>query len=117
MSGNHSREFLDVIASVLRSPRGYRLASRLWTYALLCINTSKVSRRIYRTRLQPALAELQKSAGRDLPLDGAEVLTVLPAKTQDELVRLLAICEPTAESYFQHITKAFDHGSGGKVRI
>jgi len=39
-----------------------------------------------------ALAGLQKSAGGDLPQDGAELFTVLLAKTQDESEGLLAIC-------------------------
>lgn len=39
-----------------------------------------------------ALAELQKAAGEDLPQDSADLFAVLLAKSQDELVRLLAVC-------------------------
>ena len=39
-----------------------------------------------------ALRELQQVAGEALPEGGAELLTVLLAKSQDELVRLLAVC-------------------------
>ena len=39
-----------------------------------------------------ALAELQKTVDEDLPQDSAELFTVLLAKPQDELVRLLAVC-------------------------
>lgn len=39
-----------------------------------------------------ALRELQQVAGEALPEDGAELFAALLAKSQDELVRLLAIC-------------------------
>ncbi|MBH9334421.1 chromosome partitioning protein ParB, partial [Pseudomonas aeruginosa] len=39
-----------------------------------------------------ALRELQQVAGEALPEDSAELLAVLLAKSQDELVRLLAVC-------------------------
>jgi ParB family chromosome partitioning protein len=39
-----------------------------------------------------ALRELQQVAGEGLPEDSAELFAVLLAKSQDELVRLLAIC-------------------------
>ncbi len=39
-----------------------------------------------------ALRELQQVAGEALPEDGAELFAVLLAKSQDELVRLLAVC-------------------------
>ena len=39
-----------------------------------------------------ALRELQQVAGEALPEDGAELFTALLAKSQDELVRLLAVC-------------------------
>ncbi|MFL6959452.1 ParB N-terminal domain-containing protein [Nocardiopsis yanglingensis] len=39
-----------------------------------------------------ALRELQQVAGEVLPQDSAELFTVLLAKPQDELVRLLALC-------------------------
>ena len=39
-----------------------------------------------------ALRELQQVAGETLPQDGAELFAVLLAKSQDELVRLLAVC-------------------------
>lgn len=39
-----------------------------------------------------ALRELQQVAGETLPEDGAELFAVLLAKSQDELVRLLAVC-------------------------
>lgn len=39
-----------------------------------------------------ALRELQQVAGVDLPQDSAELFAVLVAKSQDELVRLLAVC-------------------------
>lgn len=39
-----------------------------------------------------ALRELQQVAGEALPEGGAELLAVLLAKSQDELVRLLAVC-------------------------
>ena len=86
-----------------------------------------------------ALRELQQVAGEGLPEDSAELFAVLLAKSQDELVRLLAVCvavtvdlvtpraaqhqpgaelaqavgldmaawwKPTAEGYFQHVSKA-----------
>jgi ParB family chromosome partitioning protein len=43
-----------------------------------------------------ALAELQKAVGEDLPQDSAELFAVLLAKSQDELVRLLAVCAAVA---------------------
>lgn len=39
-----------------------------------------------------ALRELQQVAGEGLPVDSAELFAVLLAKSQDELVRLLAVC-------------------------
>ncbi|EPG2416034.1 MULTISPECIES: ParB/RepB/Spo0J family partition protein [Gammaproteobacteria] len=39
-----------------------------------------------------ALRELQQVAGEALPQDSAELFTTLLAKSQDELVRLLAVC-------------------------
>ncbi|WP_281660587.1 ParB/RepB/Spo0J family partition protein [Microvirgula aerodenitrificans] len=42
-----------------------------------------------------ALRELQQVAGEALPEDGAELFTALLAKSQDELVRLLAVCVAT----------------------
>src|SRR5690606_32439400 len=39
-----------------------------------------------------ALRELQQVAGEVLPEDSAELLVALLAKSQDELVRLLAVC-------------------------
>lgn len=39
-----------------------------------------------------ALRELQQVAGEALPQDSAELFTALLAKSQDELVRLLAVC-------------------------
>nr|WP_317246670.1 MULTISPECIES: ParB/RepB/Spo0J family partition protein [Pseudomonas] len=39
-----------------------------------------------------ALRELQQAAGEGLPEDSAELFAVLLAKSQDELVRLLAVC-------------------------
>lgn len=39
-----------------------------------------------------ALRELQQVAGQALPADGAELFAALLAKSQDELVRLLAVC-------------------------
>lgn len=39
-----------------------------------------------------ALRELQQVAGEALPEDSAELFAVLLAKSQDELVRLLAVC-------------------------
>jgi len=39
-----------------------------------------------------ALRELQQVAGEALPQDGAELFAALLAKSQDELVRLLAVC-------------------------
>jgi len=39
-----------------------------------------------------ALRELQQVAGEGLPEDSAELFTALLAKSQDELVRLLAVC-------------------------
>ncbi|CAM5507878.1 ParB/RepB/Spo0J family partition protein [Eoetvoesiella caeni] len=39
-----------------------------------------------------ALAELQKTIGEDLPQDSPDLFAVLLAKSQDELVRLLAVC-------------------------
>lgn len=39
-----------------------------------------------------ALRELQQVAGDGLPQDGAELFATLLAKSQDELVRLLAVC-------------------------
>ncbi len=39
-----------------------------------------------------ALAELQRAAGETLPQDSADLFAVLLAKSQDELVRLLAVC-------------------------
>ncbi len=39
-----------------------------------------------------ALRTLQQVAGEALPQDGAELFTALLAKSQDELVRLLAVC-------------------------
>ena len=39
-----------------------------------------------------ALRELQQVAGEALPQDSAELFTVLRAKPQDELMRLLAVC-------------------------
>ena len=86
-----------------------------------------------------ALRTLQEVAGEALPEDSAELFGVLLAKSQDELVRLLAVCvaatvdvvtlratqrqpgaelaqavdldmaawwKPTAEGYFQHVSKA-----------
>ncbi|VBT33917.1 nuclease [Burkholderia pseudomallei] len=86
-----------------------------------------------------ALRTLQEVAGEALPQDSVELFTVLQAKSQDELVRLLAVCaastvdvvtpralqyqpgtelaqavgldmaawwKPTAEGYFQHVSKA-----------
>ncbi|TFL15340.1 chromosome partitioning protein ParB [Pusillimonas caeni] len=86
-----------------------------------------------------ALAVQQKAIGEALPIDSPDLFAVLLAKSQDELVRLLAVCaaasvdvttprateqqpgeklaqavgldmavwwQPTAESYFQHISKA-----------
>ncbi|ARK63661.1 ParB/RepB/Spo0J family partition protein [Burkholderia pseudomallei] len=86
-----------------------------------------------------ALHTLQEVAGEALPQDSAELFAVLLAKSQDELVRLLAVCvagtvdvvtpratqrqpgaelvqavgldmaawwKPTAEGYFQHVSKA-----------
>ncbi|MFU6283547.1 ParB/RepB/Spo0J family partition protein [Pseudomonas aeruginosa] len=86
-----------------------------------------------------ALRELQQVAGETLPQDSAELFAALLAKSQDELVRLLAVCvastvdvvtpratshqpgeelaqavgldmaawwQPTAEGYFQHVSKA-----------
>lgn len=40
-----------------------------------------------------ALRELQEVAGEALPQDSAELFATLQAKSQDELVRLLAVCE------------------------
>ncbi|WP_321949720.1 ParB/RepB/Spo0J family partition protein [Burkholderia cenocepacia] len=86
-----------------------------------------------------ALRELQEVAGEALPQDSADLFAALQAKSQDELVRLLAVCvastvdvvtpratqrqpgaelaravgldmaawwKPTAEGYFQHVSKA-----------
>ncbi|CAG4926659.1 ParB/RepB/Spo0J family partition protein [Paraburkholderia gardini] len=86
-----------------------------------------------------ALHTLQEVAGGALPQDSGELFVVLLAKSQDELVRLLAVCvaatvdvvtprasqrqpgaelaqavgldmaawwKPTAEGYFQHVSKA-----------
>ena len=86
-----------------------------------------------------ALRTLQEVAGEALPQDSAELFAVLLATSQDELVRLLAVCvaatvdvvtprasqrqpgaelaqavgldmaawwKPTAEGYFQHVSKA-----------
>ncbi|MFA1765715.1 ParB N-terminal domain-containing protein [Xanthomonas campestris pv. campestris] len=86
-----------------------------------------------------ALRTLQEVVGEALPQDSAELFAVLLAKSQDELVRLLAVCvaatvdvvtpramqrqpgaelaqavgldmaawwKPTAEGYFQHVSKA-----------
>ncbi|TAM47744.1 MAG: ParB/RepB/Spo0J family partition protein [Gammaproteobacteria bacterium] len=86
-----------------------------------------------------ALRELQQVAGETLPQDSTELFAALLAKSQDELVRLLAVCvastvdvvtpratphqpgeelaqavgldmaawwQPTAEGYFQHVSKA-----------
>ncbi|MGI2228940.1 ParB N-terminal domain-containing protein [Burkholderia vietnamiensis] len=86
-----------------------------------------------------ALHTLQEVAGEALPQDSGELFAVLLAKSQDELVRLLAVCvaatvdvvtprasqrqpgaelaqavgldmaawwKPTAEGYFQHVSKA-----------
>jgi ParB family chromosome partitioning protein len=39
-----------------------------------------------------ALRELQEGAGKALPQDSAELFAALQAKSQDELVRLLAVC-------------------------
>jgi len=39
-----------------------------------------------------ALSELQQVAGEALPQDSAELFATLLAKSQDELVRLLAVC-------------------------
>ena len=39
-----------------------------------------------------ALRELQQVAGETLPEDSAELFAALLAKSQDELVRLLAVC-------------------------
>lgn len=86
-----------------------------------------------------ALHTLQEVAGEALPQDSGELFAVLLAKSQDELVGLLAVCvaatvdvvtprasqrqpgaelaqavgldmaawwKPTAEGYFQHVSKA-----------
>jgi ParB family chromosome partitioning protein len=86
-----------------------------------------------------ALRTLREVAGKALPQDSAELFAVLLAKSQDELVRLLAVCvaatvnvvtphatsrqpgaelaqaveldmaawwKPTAEGYFNHVSKA-----------
>ncbi|VVE83000.1 ParB/RepB/Spo0J family partition protein [Pandoraea sputorum] len=91
------------------------------------------------SRAAVALRTLQEVAGEALPQDSGELFAVLLAKSQDELVRLLAVCvaatvdvvtphasqrrpgaelaqavgldmaawwKPTAEGYFQHVSKA-----------
>ena len=45
-----------------------------------------------RNHLPPWLRELQQVAGETLPEDSAELFAALLAKSQDELVRLLAVC-------------------------
>ncbi|HCV40721.1 TPA: ParB/RepB/Spo0J family partition protein [Pseudomonas putida] len=60
-----------------------------------------------------ALRELQQVEGEDLPEDSAELFAVLLAKSQDELVRLLAVC--VALTVDVVTPRATPHQPGGEL--
>ncbi|HIE1390592.1 TPA: ParB N-terminal domain-containing protein [Pseudomonas aeruginosa] len=60
-----------------------------------------------------ALRELQQVAGEGLPEDSADLFAVLLAKSQDELVRLLAVCVAVTVDVVTH--RAAQHQPGAEL--
>ena len=60
-----------------------------------------------------ALRELQQVAGEGLPEDSADLFAVLLAKSQDELVRLLAVCVAVTVDVVTH--RATPHQPGAEL--
>src|SRR3546814_16757250 len=59
-----------------------------------------------------ALRELQQVAGEALPEDGAELFAALLAKSQVELVRLLAVCVASTADEVMHRATPHQPGKG-----